>query len=210
MKVTTKRAAPETPQTTSLAMLTKLFLLLVLALNGAACVSQAEQTISDANLTATVKTRLAAQATINAIKINVDTLQGNVSLSGTVPSVGEKTQAEQIARETPGVKAVTNKLEVNPDAIGSSTVKEKAEEATRDVSREASEALGDAGTLARIKARFVADGILGVDVDVNNGEVTLTGTVANEIQKAQAEALVRKTKGVTNVKNNLTIKAVKP
>ena len=133
-------------------------------------------------------------------------MHGNVTLTGTVPSAAEKTQAEQLARETQGVKAVTNNLTVNPDAIGSSTVKEKAEAATRDVGREAGEALGDAGTLARIKARLVADGILGVDVDVNNSEVTLTGAVANEIQKAQAEALARKTKGVTVVKNNLTIK----
>ena len=51
----------------------KLLLMITLALGLVGCASQAQQVIDDANITATVKTRLASYATINALKINVDT-----------------------------------------------------------------------------------------------------------------------------------------
>jgi hyperosmotically inducible protein len=44
-----------------------------------------------------------------------------------------------------------------------------------------------------------------INVDVNNGVVTLTGTVANAAQKAKAEATVKSISGVKSVKNELKI-----
>lgn len=45
-----------------------------------------------------------------------------------------------------------------------------------------------------------------INVDVDNGVVTLTGTVATPAQKTKAGAVVKGVDGVTSVKNNLTIK----
>jgi hyperosmotically inducible protein len=178
--------------------------LLALALSG--CTSQAEQVVDDATVLAKVKTRLASQASVNALKINVDVRQNVVTLTGEVPSQTEKDQAGRLAQETEGVRSVTNNLTINPDALGSSTIKEKAQEATQDVGREAGEALGDAALLTKVKAQFVSNGILGTDVDVNNGEVTLRGAVSNEIERQKAESIARQTGGVVSVKNLLTIK----
>ena len=46
-----------------------------------------------------------------------------------------------------------------------------------------------------------------INVDVDNAIVTLTGTVANQAQKAKAERVARGVEGVKSVKNNLTVSA---
>lgn len=44
-----------------------------------------------------------------------------------------------------------------------------------------------------------------INVDVDKGVVTLTGTVANAAQKARAEAVAKSVEGVTSVRNQLTV-----
>jgi len=46
-----------------------------------------------------------------------------------------------------------------------------------------------------------------INVDVANGVVTLTGTVASPAQKAKAEAVAKSVEGVTSVKNLLKASA---
>jgi osmotically-inducible protein OsmY len=72
----------------------------------------AKRMINDASLTAQVKSRLAGDPAINALYVNVDTSNGRVTLSGKVGLPDQKTAAERIARETPGVTDVVNKLQV--------------------------------------------------------------------------------------------------
>ena len=49
-------------------------------------------------------------------KVNVDTNQGNVRLSGFVDSDTEKQRAEEIARSVSGVRSVTNALVVQGES----------------------------------------------------------------------------------------------
>ena len=46
-----------------------------------------------------------------------------------------------------------------------------------------------------------------INVDVDKGVVTLTGTVASAAQKTRAEAVAKSVEGVTGVKNNLKVQA---
>jgi hypothetical protein len=46
-----------------------------------------------------------------------------------------------------------------------------------------------------------------INVDVDHGTVTLTGTVASAAQKANAEEIVKSVEGVKVVKNRLTVRA---
>ncbi|HBB88062.1 MAG TPA: hypothetical protein DC047_10640 [Blastocatellia bacterium] len=46
-----------------------------------------------------------------------------------------------------------------------------------------------------------------INVDVSNGVVTLSGSVASAAQKAKAEAVAKSVDGVTGVKNMLTVAA---
>jgi hypothetical protein len=72
----------------------------------------AGQAIDDAGITAKVKTALAAEKDVRAIGINVDTVQGNVTLTGQVASQNEAERALQVARSIEGVKSVDSKLTV--------------------------------------------------------------------------------------------------
>ena len=69
---------------------------------------------TDPGLTMAVKTALLADPMVRGLKIDVDTANGVVTLNGEVQSQGEKDQALKLARETEGVKSVTDRLTVRP------------------------------------------------------------------------------------------------
>ncbi|HEY7166038.1 MAG TPA: BON domain-containing protein [Candidatus Binatia bacterium] len=66
----------------------------------------------------------------------------------------------------------------------------------------------DAALTTRVKSVLVADkasNLTRVDVDTNNGVVSLNGVVDSPQQKARAEQLVREVSGVRGVNNNLQV-----
>ena len=68
--------------------------------------------IDDAAITAAVKSKLLADSLVGGLKIDVDTRDGVVSLTGSVKSQADKDQALRLARETSGVKDVQDNLVV--------------------------------------------------------------------------------------------------
>jgi hyperosmotically inducible periplasmic protein len=62
--------------------------------------------ITDASITAAVKMKMADDPNVSAMNINVDTTDGNVTLSGTVKDQAETDKAVQIAKSVDGVKSV--------------------------------------------------------------------------------------------------------
>ncbi|MET3496810.1 BON domain-containing protein [Variovorax boronicumulans] len=69
-------------------------------------------TVDDAAITASVSAGLAKDPDLSAIKIDVDTKGGAVSLKGPAPTAAAKARAEEIAKAVQGVTSVTNLLEV--------------------------------------------------------------------------------------------------
>ncbi len=72
----------------------------------------AGEVINDQWITTKIKTQLATDSEVSALRINVDTEKGVVTLSGTVKSKKEAKKARQIAHETKGVTKVVDKLKV--------------------------------------------------------------------------------------------------
>ena len=70
--------------------------------------------VDDAALTTRVKAKFAADPTVSAMAISVETLKGTVQLSGFAKSTDERLMAEKLARETSGVVAVRNDIAVRP------------------------------------------------------------------------------------------------
>lgn len=68
--------------------------------------------IDDAALTTKVKAELFRDPIVSGMAVNVDTYKGVVQLNGFVNTAQQKTRAEQIARNVPGVQNVQNKLTV--------------------------------------------------------------------------------------------------
>ena len=74
--------------------------------------AKAGAALDDAGITAQVKTDLIKEPNISALKIDVDTKAGAVTLTGTVPSEALKTRAGEIATAVKGVGSVNNMLTI--------------------------------------------------------------------------------------------------
>jgi hyperosmotically inducible periplasmic protein len=72
----------------------------------------AGQNVDDSTITASVKTKLAADKIGSLTRIDVDTTKQVVSLNGIVESPEQKTRAEQLASQVSGVKKVNNNLQI--------------------------------------------------------------------------------------------------
>lgn len=66
----------------------------------------------DAEITTRIKTKLTVDPQINPFTIDVDTVNGRVTLSGTVRTEEQREEAEKLARDTEGVLELINLLEV--------------------------------------------------------------------------------------------------
>lgn len=67
---------------------------------------------TDPNITSQVKAKLLADPDVAGLRINVDTKDQIVTLTGTVRTEAEKSRALQLAREVDGVLRVTDQLTV--------------------------------------------------------------------------------------------------
>ena len=72
----------------------------------------AGQNVDDATITASVKTKLAAEKPATLTKVDVDTNKGTVYLTGNVQTVAIKDRATELARQVAGVREVVNNLKI--------------------------------------------------------------------------------------------------
>ena len=74
--------------------------------------SSAATLASDAGITAQVKAGLAKDSDLSALKIDVDTVDGKVTLNGPAPTTVARDRAETLAKAVAGVTSVNNQLVV--------------------------------------------------------------------------------------------------
>jgi len=144
--------------------------------------------IDDSAITAAVKTRLTTNLDTSAHEIDVDTLNGNVRLSGVVDSQDERSEAGRVARRTHGVRSVDNELTVGSKTVGT--------------------VIDDKVLVARVKAALIGDETVSaaeIDVDVDNGVVTLSGEVGSWTEKSRAARVARSVEGVRGVRDLLIV-----
>lgn len=70
------------------------------------------KTTADAAITSAVKTKFLGDTQVGGLKIDVDTTDGVVTLTGEVATAAEKAEAIRLAKTTTGVKRVVDKLTV--------------------------------------------------------------------------------------------------
>ncbi|HXU33682.1 MAG TPA: BON domain-containing protein [Thermoanaerobaculia bacterium] len=73
---------------------------------------KAAQKMDDASITASIKSKLIADPEVKGVGIDVDTVNGKVTLSGTAKSAYESREAEKLAKHTEGVVSVVNQIVV--------------------------------------------------------------------------------------------------
>jgi osmotically-inducible protein OsmY len=95
--------------TTLLLALVMIAPLLLLACGKTVC-----ETIDDATVTTRVKTAFINDPAVGAMRIDVDTFKGVVTLSGSVKSKDEEAKAIALARSVHGVTDVKSTLQIQP------------------------------------------------------------------------------------------------
>ncbi len=126
---------------------------------------------------------------LNAAEIGVTAQDGIVTLSGKVDSFAKKAEAEEAAKNVSGVKAVVENIEIVFNSEDSKTDAEIAKE---------------------ILNAFVWNWAIPNDlvkVQVENGWVTLSGTVRWNYQREAVKRTVNYLIGVNGVTNNVMIKS---
>ena len=145
---------------------------------------------SDAGITTAIKAKLAADDEVKAYQIDVDTQDKVVTLSGNVDNARAKTRAADIARLQKGVSQVIDNIAA-PDGGPMP-------------------AAPDPTVTAAVKTRLLADTTIAgrrIEVDTQNGVVTLSGEVRSQAEKEIVVQLVRDTTGVREVVDRLVIAA---
>lgn len=178
---------------------------------------------TDAGITTKVKSKLAADDTVKAYQIDVDTKDKVVTLSGNVDSQAAKDQAVNLARSTEGVADVVDNITLAggsaampgemggaapaPGGEGDAAMGGNAPNPEPD--RPVGEVMDDAAITAAVKAKLLADTTVGglkIDVDTREGVVYLTGDHMNsQAEIDQAIKLAKETSGVKSVESKLVV-----
>jgi len=149
------------------------------------------ETLDDASIATRLKASLLADEVTDGLDIDVEVDRGRVQLNGFTDSSMAIDKAGDIARNTSGVKSVDNNLKVS------------------DGERRTGQYIDDTTLTAKIKAALVDDqdvNALRIDVEVNNGRVSLGGFVNTSAERSAAMQTARDVEGVREVNNNLTVR----
>ena len=159
--------------------------------------------VSSGFVTAKIQAQYFGDDDVKGRNIDVDTVNGVVTLRGEVDSARSRERAVEIARQTEGVTRVDDRLAVKP----------------RDASAPPAPETGAAGSApevrdedisTRIQSKYFANDELRashITVTTKNGVVTLGRTVTSEGQREEAVAVARNTNGVSQVNDEISLQA---
>lgn len=142
---------------------------------------------TDQELKQDVTNELRWEPAVNEAHIGVSVKNGIVTLTGHVPTYGESYGAEKAAKRVFGVNAVANELDVK---LASDT-----RITDEDIAKNCVSALRAHSSVPDNKLKLV----------VNNGWVTIEGTVDWQYQKTAAENAMRYLIGVCGITNNVML-----
>lgn len=152
------------------------------------------ETVDDAAITTTIKSKLAWNKYTDGLNINVNTTSGKVTLSGTADNESAKDLAKRLAMNTRGVASVDNQLVID----GKQTAANNAKDSTHD----AGHAISDSWITTKVKSTFMYSNNVDsndISVKTQDGVVTLTGKVDSGAERALAIELAKNVRGVKNV-----------
>lgn len=138
----------------------------------------------DSRLAEAINAAFALDSSVPRERINVDVIEGAVTLTGTVDWRYQADAAERDARMVPGVKAVTSALEVTPPYASDDDIRAE---------------------IARAFARNAALTDDHVAVSVEGGHVLLTGNVRTDGEREEARAIAWRSPGVTTVTDEIYV-----
>ena len=161
-----------------------------------------EEGAKDAWIDGKAEATLLFNGNLNSFDINTDVQNGKVILTGKVDNSVDKKLAEELVANIDGVTDVDNQLTI---------VEEHDSEAMDGDDMDMDYATGkltDAKIATVINTRFLMDSDISgfdIDVDVEQGNVTLTGTVDSDAERDLAVEIAKNATDVTDVEDNLKV-----
>lgn len=155
------------------------------------------QVVSDASVTAAVKSKLLWSKYADGLSTNVDTESGHVTLLGTANSAAAVEMAGALAANTQGVESVDNQLTVDAES-------ETIAEGASDTASGLGQSISDTWITTKVKSTLMySSNVTGSDISVStsDGIVTLTGNVATDVEHALAIELAANVRGVSSVES---------
>jgi len=155
-----------------------------------------KESAEDTATTSRVRTALVLSKRASPFDIKVETVQGEVTLTGQVPSDEVKNVAGAIVQDTSGVKKVHNDLGVNPSVERNPETAQLGERvADLEIKTDIDDSISNKPEL---KDKHI-------DVQVKNRVVTLGGTLETAALKYVPEQISWQASGVKGVTNNIVI-----
>ena len=149
-------------------------------------VAVAEPQLSDQAISDQVEDELLFDAAVLSANIDVETIDGIVTLTGSVNNILAKERSARLAQAVKGVRAVVNRVEVTP------STERTDEEIANDIE---AAWLNDPATES-----------YEASVSVNDGVATVTGTVDSWLEKQLVATVAKGVRGVTDVKNQVMMR----
>lgn len=156
--------------------------------------------MSDAWLDGKLDTVILLNEHLNPFEIDTDVTNKIAVISGEVDSSVEKSLVTELAKSIEGIEKVDNRLQVIPEMPKENKVKTAAKEVGGDFS--------DAAITTAISTKLMLNtdiNSLKIDVDTDNGEVKLNGSVETKAEKDLVEQIAKNTFDVKEVTNLLEI-----
>ena len=163
-----------------------------------------EKGAKDAWIDGKAEATLLFNGNLDSFDINTDVKDGNVVLTGKVENSVDKKLAEELIANIDGVMSVDNKLTVVSDKDMHDGMSDDMEDAADEGTSE----LTDAKIATVIKTRLLMDTDISgfdIDVDVENGVVTLTGEVDSDAEHDLAVEIAKNASDVKDVESNLRV-----
>lgn len=147
------------------------------------------QTLKDQAITTAVEDELLFDPAVRLNDLDVTTKEGVVTIRGTVDNLLAKERAVSLAETVKGVRSVVSLTQVKPPVLRT-----------------------DIGIENDVESALIRDPATKswkIDVDVEDGAVTLQGTVGSWAQKELAAKVAKGVRGVTAIDNQITIEYAK-
>ncbi len=164
-----------------------IYLIMIISLLFGGCtepMTEREDVVTDAAITQAIMVDLSWSEAVPAHEIEVETVDGIVTLSGTINNLLAKQRAEEVVRSVRGVRSIVNNITVLPSM------------------RPADEIKADVDTALAINP---ATENYGIDIRVAGDTVRLSGTVKSWPAKRLAEDVAAGVRGVTAIENELVV-----
>ena len=152
----------------------------------------------DAWIHGSAQTSLMLNTNLNAFRISSSVEDGVVTLEGEVATSTDKALAEELVEGIDGVSRVNNNLEVRDE-----------DDDDDDDNGGVRATLNDGRIFTVLKSRLLMSGDVSgrdIEVEVDEGVVTLSGEVENRSERDLAVEMARNTNGVADVRDNLTVR----